>query len=72
MTDTLLNRTLAMLAETDATDAEICAGADLKRGWLAKLRGGSGGMTDPGVNKIERLHDFLATWKRRRARNRVA
>lgn len=57
-TETLLDRTFRLLsAATDLTYREIAEGASVDMNWLAKLKQGQIG--EPGVHKIQRVHDFL-------------
>lgn len=53
----LLGRTYQLLDATNLTYREISRGTGLDREWLAKLKQRRIG--EPGVSKVERLHDFL-------------
>jgi hypothetical protein len=54
----LLTKTLELLKNCDLPLAEIATKSNLGYEWLKKLKGNS--IPDPSVNKIQRLHDFLA------------
>jgi hypothetical protein len=55
----LLDRTYELLKDAEATPlGDIATGADVGIEWLKKLRAGD--INDPSVNRIQRLHDFLA------------
>lgn len=49
--------TLNLLDSTELPDADICALAHVKKRWLAYVREGK--YADPGINKMQRLHDVL-------------
>ena len=57
MNETLLKKTMGLLQRTDIPLATICLKTGVKLRWLHRLVNGD--FTDPGVNKIERLHSFL-------------
>ncbi len=59
MSGSLLENTLALLATTDAPKAEIARHANVGFEWLKKLEAGA--IEEPGVRRIQRLHDYLAT-----------
>jgi hypothetical protein len=65
MTCDLLTKTLNLLEQTDASAAEICAGANVGQRWLYDLR--SGRYSDPGVTRIQRIHDFLVSRDQQKA-----
>ena len=58
MTKTLLEETLELLRTSNVPLASICENTGVKLRWLHRLLDGD--FTEPGVNKIERLHDYLA------------
>lgn len=66
---TLLEKTLGLLRATPIPLATICQEADVQIRWLHRLIDGD--FSDPGVNKIERLHDYLTTTIDRRQRRRA-
>lgn len=57
----LLDETINLLNQDDRSKEEIAKGAGLGKEWLSKLSRGL--ITDPGVNKIERLNKFLKARK---------
>lgn len=57
MKTNLLNETIDLLNASELSYQEISKGAGVKESWLRKLADGV--WKDPGVNKIERLRDFL-------------
>lgn len=57
-TDTLLGSTFQLLDATELTYPQIEAATGLDRNWLAKLK--QRRIAEPGVTKIQRLHDYLA------------
>lgn len=54
----LLARTLALLEQRKGEWAAICRETGLDYSWLSKLA--QGRIRDPGVRRIQRLHDHLA------------
>lgn len=58
MTTNLLAQTMALLAERKGQWPAICAATGLGYDWLTKLA--QGRINDPGVRKIQRLHDHLS------------
>jgi transcriptional regulator with XRE-family HTH domain len=60
----LLTDTRQMLAQVYGrgrsvlTAQEIATGAGVSRKWVEKLA--QGAVTDPGVTRVQKLHDFLA------------
>lgn len=56
----LLNRTLRLIEESNLTYRQIAEGASVDMNWLAKLR--QGAIEEPGVHKVQRVHDFLAAY----------
>ena len=56
----LLARTKALIDKyrDHYTYQEIAAGADVDREWLAKFIRGE--IPEPGVNKVQRVHDFFS------------
>lgn len=57
-TETLLEKTYRLLDASRLTYREIAAGAAVDINWLGKLK--QRAISDPGVGKIERLHNFLS------------
>jgi predicted transcriptional regulator len=57
--ESLLFRTLNLLASTPLTTKEISDGAGVQQRWLQKLIAGK--YADPGVNKVERVFKFLSS-----------
>jgi hypothetical protein len=57
-TETLLEKTYRLLDASRLTYREIAAGAAVDINWLGKLK--QRAIADPGVGKIERLHNFLS------------
>jgi transcriptional regulator with XRE-family HTH domain len=57
VTEPLLNRTKALLTCTKYTYEQIASGAGVKTDWLAKFA--QGHIVEPGVSKVQRVHDFL-------------
>lgn len=55
---TLYDDTIALLKSTRLSRREIAAGAGLGFDWLNKLA--QGHIEDPGIKRIQRLHDFLS------------
>lgn len=56
MTD-LYSKTMGMLEVSHQTPTQICKATGLGRRWLIRLMQGDFG--DPGVKKIQKLHDYL-------------
>jgi hypothetical protein len=64
--ETLLDKTYRLIAESGQTSRQMAEGSGLGYHWIAKLRQRT--FSDPGVNSVERLHNYLrATRPRRRA-----
>lgn len=63
----LLTKTRALLADADMSLREIAAGAGepITYEWLKKFAGDY--QSDPGVTRVQRLHDFLLKQKTRAA-----
>lgn len=59
MSTNLLTQTLALLAERKGQWPAVCRATGLDYDWLTKLA--QGRIADPGVRKIQRLHDHLTT-----------
>lgn len=57
VTEPLLDRTYRLLAGTKLTYQQIADGAKVDINWLAKLK--QRRIDEPGVNKIQAVHDFL-------------
>jgi hypothetical protein len=58
MEKTFLEKTLRMVSSSDIPVAKMCAEVGVSVRWYYKLT--SGNIKDPSVNKIQRLHDYLA------------
>jgi len=56
--ESLLARTYRLLDASNLTYREIAAGAGVGIEWLAKFKQRS--IDEPGVNKVQALHDFLS------------
>lgn len=56
-TETLLDRTYRLLCDCDLTYHEIAEGARVDINWLAKFK--QQAIEEPGVKKVQRVHDFL-------------
>ena len=54
---TMLEETIRLVRESDESPARIAKNCGLKSRWLYRLLDGD--YADPGVNKIERLRDYL-------------
>ena len=54
----LLDRTYLLLAERTETLEEVAIGARVNEWWLRKFAQRTG--QDHGVNRVQRLHDYLA------------
>jgi hypothetical protein len=52
-----MQATYAMLRDSPLTRREIAAGSCVDYEWLSKFS--QGRISDPGVRKVQRLHDFL-------------
>jgi len=63
MKSELLIRTLKMAEAVQVPVALICEDANVTPRWYYKLVRGE--IPDPGVNRIQRLHDTLKKYKRR-------
>jgi hypothetical protein len=57
MSSDLLSKTLQALSDRKGQWPAICRATGLDYDWLTKLA--QGRITDPGVRKIQRLHDHL-------------
>ncbi len=56
--DTLLNVTQCLLRSTTTPRRVIAKGASVDIEWLHKFA--QGHIKEPGVNKVQRLHDYLS------------
>jgi len=65
---TLLERTYQLLDACDLTYAEVSEGAGVDVNWLAKFKQRAIG--EPGVSKVQSVHDFLETQEPRKSRRR--
>jgi hypothetical protein len=54
----LLEKTVELLLNCDMPLVEIATKSNLGYEWLKKLKAGA--IPDPGVNRIQALHDFLS------------
>jgi len=61
----LLDKTFQLLDDTDLTYRQIAKGAAVDMNWLAKLK--QGAIKEPGVQKVQRVHDFLLAYQGIRA-----
>lgn len=62
----LLEQTRALLANRgDTTLVEIAAGAKVDYSWLSKFS--QGRIPDASVNRVQAVHDFLASKRKARA-----
>ena len=70
---TLHQKTLKLLEGTAVPFSVICYHCEVSPSWLNKVKNGKYG--DPGVNKIERIFNYLTDEnkkvKKRNARNRI-
>jgi len=57
--ESLLSRTLRLLRATKLTYRQVADGASVDTEWLAKFK--QGHIKEPGVNKVQRVHDFLTS-----------
>ena len=55
---TLLERTMTLLKNSDKTVTVICQDTGISRRWINYLKAGE--YSDPGVNKIEILYNYLS------------
>lgn len=60
----LYEKTLVLVRATDITVARLIADTGLGERWMYKLIAGQ--FSDPGVKKIQRLHDYLAAQQKKR------
>lgn len=58
----LLQQTIELIKASKLTYREIATGAGVDIHWFAKFKQGCIG--DPGVSKVQAVHDFLAHGKR--------
>lgn len=58
----LFQATMSMLRATAVSPRQISDDTGLGYRWLMRLKGGE--YSDPGVNKIQKLHDYLAQSKK--------
>lgn len=58
----LLQRTYELLERSDLTREEIAKGAGVGIDWLKKFAGQR--IPEPGVKKVQAVHDFLARTNR--------
>jgi hypothetical protein len=64
----LLEQTRALLDNRgDITLVQIAAGAEVDYSWLTKFS--QDRIPDPSVNRVQAVHDFLATAKRQRSKS---
>jgi len=62
MKKTLLQKTQELIQTTSVPTAEICRAADVSKRWFYRFKNGE--FSDPGVNKIQAIHDFLSKSRR--------
>lgn len=55
----LLEKTMALLRKCDMPLSELAQKSNLGYEWLKKLKADA--IPDPGVNRIQQLHDFLVS-----------
>lgn len=55
---TLLEQTFSLLGKSKTPAAQICRELGFSQRWYYDLM--SGDIKDPGVNRIQRLHDYLS------------
>ena len=55
----LLDATYRLVESSDLSYPEIAAGASVKTDWFASFM--QRRIREPGVNKVQRVHDFLAS-----------
>lgn len=60
MTD-LYKKTISMLSETKEPLSKVASGSRVGYRWICRLIAGD--FSDPGVNKIQRIHDYLSAQK---------
>jgi len=58
---TLFERTIQLAKSSGMTVPQICRGTGLRQRWLHRLLDGD--FKDPGVNKIQKLYEFLSNKK---------
>lgn len=63
--ESLLDKTFQLLDATDLTYRQIAKGAAVDMNWLAKFK--QGAIKEPGVQKVQRVHDFLLAYQGIRA-----
>ena len=56
--ETFLVKTLRLARESGMSGSEIANGADVGYRWYCKLV--SGEIKDPGINRVQKLHDYLS------------
>lgn len=59
MKNNLYEETIHLLEQAELTVEEIGRGVGMSGRWVRKVREGQ--IKDPGVNKIQRLYEFLST-----------
>lgn len=59
--ETLFDCTVRLLGQSNLTYRQIAEGAAVDMNWLAKFR--QGAIEEPGVHKVQRVHDFLAAYE---------
>jgi hypothetical protein len=59
--ETLLESTYRLLDATDLTYRQVASGAAVDMNWLAKFK--QRAINEPGVGKVQRVHDFLAAYE---------
>lgn len=69
MNEPLLDKTYRLLEETDLTYRQVASGAAVDMNWLAKFK--QRAIAEPGVGKVQRVHDFLLAYKGIRAPRQI-
>lgn len=64
LNESLLDRTYRLLDSSDLTYSQIAEGSRVDINWLSKLK--QRAIDEPGVKKIQSVHDFLAAQSARR------
>lgn len=55
---TLYARTMRLIEQTKFNEREMCAALGVTTRWLGYLKAGE--IKDPGVHKVQAVHDYLA------------
>lgn len=65
MKKTLLDRTIDLIHESDFNVSRMCADLDISTRWYYRFMRGD--FDDPGVKRIEKIHDYLLKQRRKSA-----